>query len=72
MSDETRQYLLEVKNGKYSVNEVDAIIDEKINYAKELENTYMQTHEQTKLAYIYCILDELTESIFKKYLKPYI
>jgi len=67
-----RDWLLELKAGVYEPEEAKAIMVLKMNSVNEMYKSFIMTHDITNLPAIDFLMEEVTESIFRKYLKKYV
>ena len=67
-----RKEYLRLKTEKLSIEEVKDTIELYSLSVKEVEQNFLATHENTHVPAVDSIMEEITESIFKKYLKNFV
>ena len=63
---------LRLKTEKLSIEEVKETVETYSMLVKEIEQKFLATHKNTNITYIDWKIEEITESIFKKYLRNFI
>ena len=69
---EQRNELLRIKTGLFTKGVAERYTEESVAHVKEMEKSFLASHEIFACPAIDVLMEEATESIFKKYLKKYI
>ena len=72
LKTEQRDWLLQIKNGYYDVDDAYDIMTNKTKSVNQMADQYLNTHEQTCNPVVDWTMEEITENIFRKYLKTYV
>ena len=67
-----RKEYFRLKTEKLSIEEVKDTVELYNLSVKEVEQNFLATHENTHVPAVDWIMEEITESIFKKYLKNFV
>lgn len=67
-----RKEYLRLKTEKLSIEEVKDTIEKYSMLVKEIEQDFLATHENTHIPVVDVLIEEITESIFKKYLRNFV